>query len=329
MNNDRHPVVAAFGKHPGWDDHIDDIGMESNDLVEIKRNLYRDGIGGNIDAGNWDKLDQTGRLEGFAHVFLWLRPHGPVIGRMWSSVDGKGRSRYPMVLCTQANGVPLLRLLDAGLPLMARLEQQCRDADSAAQVLDILNVGRNQFSHDIDAEHERCIPVSQLAAFVEKIRQQNPKSFYRLIYKMENDMPGFLKKNPQKGASPFPQNLRVPQAGLPPADILLYWSLFMRYFLEAETMIFLTPLQGAWVDILIGAPSTQQFFCLLANSESMPLTTDIPYNLDEAFREQVDQILAKFSRDDDQVGRLLKECSGGSKKILQKWLNPFTKLFQR
>ena len=28
--------LGAFGKHPGWDDHIDDLGLESSQLINAK-----------------------------------------------------------------------------------------------------------------------------------------------------------------------------------------------------------------------------------------------------------------------------------------------------
>jgi hypothetical protein len=29
--------VAAFGKHPGWDDHIDDIGLETDIIISSRK----------------------------------------------------------------------------------------------------------------------------------------------------------------------------------------------------------------------------------------------------------------------------------------------------
>ena len=40
--------VAAFGKHPAWNDHVEDIGLESEPLVDLRRNLYVEGIGGGV-----------------------------------------------------------------------------------------------------------------------------------------------------------------------------------------------------------------------------------------------------------------------------------------
>ena len=65
--------LGAFGKHPGWDDHIDDIGLETDSLLLAKQILYVDGIGGQISSGEWEKLDSAQRLGEFKHVFLWKR----------------------------------------------------------------------------------------------------------------------------------------------------------------------------------------------------------------------------------------------------------------
>ena len=42
----RYVALAAFGKHPGWDDHVEDLGLETQSLNLAKTVLYVDGIGG-------------------------------------------------------------------------------------------------------------------------------------------------------------------------------------------------------------------------------------------------------------------------------------------
>src|SRR5262245_24203118 len=101
--------LAAFGKHPGWNDHLDDQGLDTDSLIAAKRLLYVQGISQNIDSGAWENLEQVpadaptqavGRLDLFRHDFLWhMRQDGNSVmlaGRLWSSSDGKGRDKYPM-----------------------------------------------------------------------------------------------------------------------------------------------------------------------------------------------------------------------------------------
>ncbi|HXD01138.1 MAG TPA: hypothetical protein VN048_17505, partial [Verrucomicrobiae bacterium] len=94
----RFLALGAFGKHPGWDDHVEDLGMETETLALARKVLYVEGVGGQIDKGAWEKLTPALRLDDFNHTFVWCRSNQFLIGRIWSSVDGKGRTRYPMVV---------------------------------------------------------------------------------------------------------------------------------------------------------------------------------------------------------------------------------------
>src|SRR5688572_28846945 len=58
-------TFAAFGKHPGWDDHMPDIGVVTEALATLKQNLYVGGIGSQIDSGAWERLEPEKRIEGF------------------------------------------------------------------------------------------------------------------------------------------------------------------------------------------------------------------------------------------------------------------------
>ena len=51
--NGKYVGLAAFGKHPGWDDHVEDLGLETESLNLAKTLLYVNGIGGQIDSGAW------------------------------------------------------------------------------------------------------------------------------------------------------------------------------------------------------------------------------------------------------------------------------------
>ena len=97
--------VGAFGKHPGWDDHIENLGLDTQPLIALKRTLYIEGVGGNLDAGAWDQLEDRQKIDGFHHVIVSMTRDAVVMGRMWASLDGKGRARYPMVVCAHGTGL--------------------------------------------------------------------------------------------------------------------------------------------------------------------------------------------------------------------------------
>jgi len=71
--------VAGFGKHPAWDDHIDDIGLNTETLVLAKRLLYSEGIASQLASGAWDQLEKSGNAIEFDHRFV-LGP-GPTSDR--------------------------------------------------------------------------------------------------------------------------------------------------------------------------------------------------------------------------------------------------------
>ena len=54
--------LGAFGKHPGWDDHVEDLGLETGSLVTANTLFYVQCIGGESDAGAWEKLEDSPRL---------------------------------------------------------------------------------------------------------------------------------------------------------------------------------------------------------------------------------------------------------------------------
>ncbi|MCD6304191.1 MAG: hypothetical protein J7M21_04435, partial [Planctomycetes bacterium] len=116
--------LAAFGKHPGWYDHIEHLGIETEDLAELKGLLYVQGIGGQIDRGAWENLADVQRIEGFSHVFLRRLPGSVFVGRLWSSTDGKGRKRYPMVVCAECRGLSIDWAVENVLPRLADLQQR-------------------------------------------------------------------------------------------------------------------------------------------------------------------------------------------------------------
>jgi hypothetical protein len=80
--------LAGFGKHPAWDDHIDDVGLTTETLVVVKRILYSDGIASQVSSGAWNRLEENGRAREFDHRFVWSREAQSVIGGIWASIDG-------------------------------------------------------------------------------------------------------------------------------------------------------------------------------------------------------------------------------------------------
>jgi hypothetical protein len=293
--------LAAFGKHPGWDDHIDDIGLETDRLAEIKRLLYVEGIAGNIDAGIWDELEQNGKSQPFQHAFVWRRSSEIAIGRIWSSSDGKGRTRYPMILCAECHGIPMDRAIDEVMPRLDAMEAQCKAAKTSAEVRAVLANGLHELRH---ALLQPPVPASvdgtpaHLLSWLAARPEMGPdhRGMLSILYQIEREMadyrsPDADRQRALESRSGMPTHpplpLRVPACTNDARRSLKLWVDFMvRQLSEELTVLAIQPVGESWLDIIVGEPTATQLYGLRASPKGVALTTDIPYTLQPEFVEK-------------------------------------------
>ena len=307
----RYAALAAFGKHPGWDDFIEDLGLETESLNVARTVLYLNGIGGQIDAGVWEKLEPAQQLPAFGHVFLWQRSRQVLVGRLWSSSDGKGRKRYPMVVCAHLVGVPLGWALGCALPMLAELEQGCVSTSSAAEVRSLLSrkrAGLREAVQTADPGGEYA-PVNPETLYkVLNSNASNPDGFLRVLYQIQSQFGPFAPGtfNWRANASALrAQQLRVPVCDQDAERALLFWSRFFLTQVDASVPLLLTlPLDSTWVDVTAGEPGSHEFFCLRASPKAVPLASEVPYTLDDTFRKQAELFLDKFKRGETDTAHL-------------------------
>ncbi len=302
-------ALAAFGKHPGWNDHLDDLGMDTPWLVALKRKLYFDGVAANIDAGSWEKLRDDQRVPEFAHEFLWRANGTLTLGRLWSSKDGKGRSRYPMVVCAQGRGVPAVWLFDKARPQLEELERHFRQAATAAEVVSQLDLVRGRLRRVLELARTSGEDYSawlQDAAGFNGLLQHpslgpDHTGLHRLFYKIEREAPGWLAGS-RAGPSPESLHLRVPAvADLAPGASLFWHGLLLMALRPEVPWLLLRHAESASLDILAGCPSTASFHCLRANDAALPRSTDVPYQMDEAGRARSGEWIAGLGRGDGPI----------------------------
>ncbi len=295
--------LGAFGKHPGWDDHVEDLGLETESLIQAKTLLYVQGIGGQIDAGAWEKLDAGQQIPAFAHLFLWQRAGQFLIGRMWSSSDGKGRTRYPMVVCAHCAGVPLPWALNLVLPRLEAIEQACLLTKSAADVRAILDRSRNELRGAVakmgTSTTDASVGVEARNEFVSSAELgPQQEGWFRILYQMQSQMSAFAAgRFSGKGdvSALRPQQVRVPKCARAAEQSILLWTEFFVSQIDPAAPLLLTvPLEESWVDVTVGEPTPHEFFCLRAKLKALPLVSEVPYNLEAGFREQARQFLASF-----------------------------------
>lgn len=300
----RQIFVAAFGKHPGWDDHIEDLGLESESLVYARSSLYVQGIRGQIDSGAWEKLDETQRLAGFKHLLLWQRAASgqTIIGRMWSSSDGKGRTRYPMIVCVHCAGVPLDWALAQVLPRLEQIEQACAATKSAADVRAILDRHRAELRAamaNAGTATESPITSTALSEFVNhSALGPEMEGWFRILHQMQSQMAMFAPGRFNLKGEVRPQQVRVPACAGSPAQNLLLWTKFFQTHVDAAVpLLFALPLDETWVDVTAGEPTPHEVFALRASPKAVPLASEVPYSLEPAFREKARAQIAAFAGD--------------------------------
>jgi hypothetical protein len=289
-------VVAAFGKHPGWDDHIDDIGFETDVFVTVKRILYIQGIGGNIDSGSWDKLKEDQLIEEFKHVFFWYLNGNLVVGRMWSSQDGKGRKSYPFVVCAQCRKLPIKWIFENVLPRLEKIEATCTSTTSANDVrMAIQSVERElrQLAQHCETSPSPVIAYPDAIARIARHPEMGPnqEGLFRVLYHIEREV-GRHRTNSASTMALRSTSLRIPKSQDTMLESILLWNSFLFNMLGKNTpMLILIPQRNNWTDIIIGEPTELQLYCLRASLKVIPLTSSIPYNMGPEFIDQANKLI--------------------------------------
>ncbi len=280
--------LGAFGKHPGWDDHILGIGVETETLAQVKQALYIRGIGGQVDSGAWEQLPPDKRLAGYDHTFLWLRTGHVTLGQFWSSTDGKGRAKYPMVLCIDGEAVGPGFMLANFLSGLERLRDACKASTSAAQVTNDCRAAQEQVRAILASAGPRP-SESPVAGEVRMRFWDHPDlgpeqvGFLRLLHEVN------------RAGNAKSCHLRLPMGNESPTDAALLWGDFLRGVIPEATPLLLLSRKGVnWLDVISGEPSSDDFFCLQASRRAMPLTTEIPYELSPELRPRLEALRKRF-----------------------------------
>lgn len=324
----RAAMLAVFGKHPGWKDHLDPLGLDTPSLFLAARLLYEQGLGGKggpITSGAWDQLPPADQLAGFGHVFVWCRADRFLLGRIWASSDSAqpARARFPLIACVQAAGVPLVWALRHLLPVLDDVPVFCRIRNAAEIEATVAQVWRSESYRDelrqqVKTGFDRL--RQQLAALVERPpaagfdalltpaeRQQflatpelgsDHEGLLRVLHQAHHRFAAYLDSRSlarTDAAELRPAQIRVPVAGPSAGEGILRWHALLSQVLAPDApILFLAPLAAPWIDITVGEPSADQFFCLRAGLGEVPLATSIPFAVDALVREQGSRIIAAY-----------------------------------
>ena len=116
------PALALFGKHPAWNDHMDDFGLATPSLRTCKRLLYLQGMAANAAR----QQSEAGTVQAYRHFVLWIREREAMLIRMVESEDGRGRGYFPFLAAVHFDSTEAQRSLRLLLPVMRSLLDECR-----------------------------------------------------------------------------------------------------------------------------------------------------------------------------------------------------------
>ena len=246
-------ILAVMGKHPAWNDHIDDFGISTRDLATLKRIVYLSDIAENIDSGAWAP-DGEGRIfENFDNVFLWSKKDNHIMGAIWASKDGKGRDKYPMIAAIQCSGVRRAKIV-ADLPsLLKDIESNCKKLSKSEDVVKYLEGVQNSLNKWVEPDDIEITRLPQMAfskAEIEKILQTvvgNSRPCLHLRFLDTGDNP-FLYEDAARGLF----------SGLPVLNI------YRR--------------DKGIIDIIAGEPDARSLFCLKASLKAVPPLSELSFD---------------------------------------------------
>ena len=289
--------VGVFGKHVGWNDHIDDLGLDSEPLVAAKQALYVHGIGGVVDSGKWEPATPEEPALGFRHIFVWRDQTNILFGRLWDSSDGKGRTKYPMIICAHWSARPEPGIPDA-LAFLETLETECRKATTADEVHRIVSTAKLSAAQYLNTPAPIAGPRT---AFAQQLGLTlDSEHAARIAYAAQNTF-GAMKNASADIALSLtpdklqPQHLRVPADLKQPLASIVFWQDFLAAFIGDTTpQFFLASLDSPWLDIIVGPLTPKHLACIRSGGQTVPVATDIPFNIVPADREKAGKCWAAF-----------------------------------
>jgi len=319
--------LGAFGKHPGWNDHMDPVGLVTATLVEAREIIYG-GIAHQIEHAAWDKAGAEKVLPGFDHLIHWRRLNESLTGLMWSSQDGKGRALYPMIAVAHSVTRSFSWLAGELLPALEDVRAKCQGTTSAGVVIaHIKGVEKNLQTRLPDANHVQTSAGLGVPAWSDFFTKE-PMVLRRVLHHLRRNFaqftPGSLEWcKADKGIS---KSLRLPQIpGTAPAESLNAWISFLSTQLDpAVPLLGVLPRGESWLDVIVGEPSAADFFLLRARASQIPIVTDIPYEVAadaQADDERVAAAVARGSLPDFSC--LNRQPAEANREVASKWLVRF------
>lgn len=311
-------LLAVFGKHPAWSDHLEDIGLDTPSLAEFKRWLYVEGVRSNLDSGAWERLEDTHRLSEWNHRILMIGSTGMIVARLWATSDARGRRAYPMVAATH---LPTTQLPADLRPLFDALES-VREACMRSETQDEVRAAARSGIDFLEKAIKSLSPLplegpsrEDRLRFLDSAEMGPGRlGFERLIHVMSSELKSFSKsESKRKSEVPRSRSFRV----LVPMDCsgnaALFWRIFFQPHVAPDVVwTAVQPLAESWADVLVGEPSVEQVFRFRASLLEIPAISEVPFNISSETLAIAQRVLEEFSQPPYRVTGLFDPEPNGS-----------------
>jgi hypothetical protein len=272
--------LTAFGKHPAWGDHIDDLPLPGPELAPFKQAFY-----GQIQAAltrwvrsgdNQDRILDSGDADADAgllpldHHAVWIRDKVFILARIGPSSDRAGRAKFPLVVAAQVQGTAPAAAAGVVVDALDTLFDRCMEAQTQEEVrADLARASAAiagaldaAVSHPPDPTEWRCALAAGLT--------DAPLEVARALRHLR------LQAEGTRAARAPASHLRVPTLNLAPTAAAIVWA---RLLVDrmAEPLLALAPRSEPWLDLF--GPAGDTFDLVRIRSTREPLATVIAYDL--------------------------------------------------
>jgi hypothetical protein len=277
--------LAHFGKHPAWEDHMEHLGAETASILAVKQALYVHGIGELLGRGQWKALQDAGSALPFDHELIWSRGDNTLIGVLSASKDAKGRDLYPLIALCHVRGYPLPSMIS---PILS----ETRESLSKLQTTQSRDAAK-RLMRGIQGRIRNTPPDAT------ELSKQDRESFLNTDL-MGPNRQGYLRiLHVALAAAEFGNEarlqMRVPLCHTETPRACLLWRALMQTIFGDNTLVLqLKQRRSEFMDILIGPPRSDDYYCLRAADDAIALTHETPYTISDELRNCSHDIFARF-----------------------------------
>jgi hypothetical protein len=300
--------VLAFGKHPGWEDHAEDVGTSSPALAKLKQHLYNQAIAGVIDQGRWQSAHQPGTTDAstkaawpYGHEFIAWIDGAFVAGIIMPSRDARQRDRYPLILAMHLEPYPSKSRLAQVFRELRQVHTVAGTKDEKALRAAVAAASSSLAQHPPADEPLWSARSAQQWAepsrWPEPAGTANPNSLaaptglLRSLYELSRELsaPG-AGEIAQQLRGQIPAGTSVDSAAELPLWIAAVWAVHG----SALPVMAIKPMDHAVVDVVIGLPDAATIWPIRQDLSSAPPASEVPYMIEPADQQRLTALVSSW-----------------------------------